>query len=359
VNERGGKGLTYRDAGVDIDRGDQFVDRIKGLAERTRRPGLLEGIGGFASLFSLKDFMAVAGPMEDPVLVSGTDGVGTKLKLAFRTGIHETIGHDLVAMCINDVLTTGATPLFFLDYFGTGRLELEVGTQVVAGIALACELAECALVGGETAELPGLYQPGEYDLAGFAVGVVDRAKIIDGRRAAPGDVLIGVQSRGLHSNGYSLAQKVFFEHAALADDVMLPGLPLPLAKELLRPTAIYTKTVKALLAAADVRALAHITGGGVSGNLPRVLPSGTVARLDPRRWVRPPIFEHLQRLGNIAEEELERTFNCGLGLIAVVPPSDAEPAIAAIARAGEVGVRIGELELGPAGEPSVVYEARS
>lgn len=352
-------GLTYRDAGVDIEAGDQFVDRIRGLADKTKRPGLLEGIGGFASLFSLKDFLAVAGAMDDPVLVSGTDGVGTKLKLAFRTGIHHTIGHDLVAMCVNDVLTTGATPLFFLDYFGTGRLELEVATQVVAGIAEACALAECALVGGETAELPGLYQPGEYDLAGFAVGVVDRPKIIDGKRVQVGDVVLGVQSRGLHSNGYSLAQKVCFDHAQLSDDALLPGLELPLAQELLRPTAIYTKTVKALRAAVDVRALAHITGGGVSGNLPRVLPANSVARLDQRRWERPKIFEHLKRLGGIEEAELERTFNCGLGLCVVVPASDVDQAVAAIASAGEVGRVVGVIGAGAGPEPTVVYEGQA
>jgi phosphoribosylformylglycinamidine cyclo-ligase len=338
-----GPGLTYRDAGVDSDAGDALVERIKALAAPTRRPGLVEGIGGFAALFSLKDLLTAAGGMRDPLLVSGTDGVGTKLKLAFRTGRHDTVGIDLVAMCVNDVLTTGATPLFFLDYFATGRLEVEVAAAVIAGIAEGCRRGECALVGGETAELPGMYAAGEYDLAGFCVGLVDRDALVDGRSVAPGDAVLGVLSRGIHSNGLSLAQKALFERGGLRLDARLDGLELDVAEELLRPTAIYTATVKALLASVRPKAMAHITGGGLPGNVPRVLPEGVVAELDLGAWTRPAIFEHIQAFGGIAEEELQHTFNLGVGLVVVVAAEHVEPALAAIRASGEAAAVIGKI----------------
>lgn len=331
-----GDGLTYKDSGVDAELGDVFVERIKATVGRTHRPGVLAGVGGFASLFSLGD---AVGPIEDPVLVSGTDGVGTKLKIAFATGRHHTIGIDLVAMCVNDVLTTGATPLFFLDYFGTGRLDAQVAEAVVDGIARGCELAGCALVGGETAELPGMYADGEYDLAGFAVGVVARAKIIDGSRVEPGDAVIGVASRGLHSNGYSLARKALLEVAKLP----LEG---EIADALLEPTAIYSAAARGLRETTALRALAHITGGGIEGNLPRVLPDGVVAVLDKGAWARPAIFDRIQEAGSIAESEMFKTFNMGLGLIAVVPERDVDAALTALDRAGERGFAVGRIERG-------------
>lgn len=329
-------GLTYKDAGVDIEAGDALVDTIKQSVRRTHGPGVMAGIGGFASLFSLADRGL---GLEDPVLVSGTDGVGTKLRLAFRTNRHDTIGIDLVAMCVNDIVTSGATPLFFLDYFGTGHLETKVAESVIAGIATGCERAGCALVGGETAEMPGMYADGEYDLAGFAVGVVERAKIIDGRTVTAGDVVIGVASRGLHSNGYSLAQAALFDRAALPLDDAL-------ADELLEPTAIYTLTAANLVVAAKPRALAHITGGGIGGNLPRVLPDGVIARVDRTTWPRPPIFDRIRRAGDVADDEMYRTFNMGLGLIAVVPGDAAQAALRAVEDAGERGFLIGTIDEG-------------
>lgn len=334
--------LTYADSGVDIAAGNETVRRIAPHAKRTMGPGVLEGVGGFASLFALND----AGAMRDPVLVSGTDGVGTKLKVAFAANRHDTIGIDLVAMCVNDVITTGAKPLFFLDYFGTGALEPDVAEAVVAGIAEGCVRARCALVGGETAELPGMYGAGEYDLAGFCVGVVERDAIVRGpERVKVGDAIIGVASHGLHSNGFSLARKALLEVAGLALDATPDGLDRTLADELLHPTALYVDATRALLDAVEVHALAHITGGGLIENLPRVLPDGAVAKVK-RGWPVPKIFELVQAAGNVAESEMLRTFNFGVGLTACVPQDRLDDAIAAIAGAGEQAFLLGEITAG-------------
>ncbi|MBL8607358.1 MAG: phosphoribosylformylglycinamidine cyclo-ligase [Myxococcales bacterium] len=319
-------GLTYRQAGVDIDAGDELVERIKPLAKMTRIPEVLSDVGGFAGLCGLP-----AG-VEDPVLVSGTDGVGTKLKVAFQTGRHDTIGQDLVAMCVNDIVTSGARPLFFLDYFATGRLDVAVGEAVVGGIARACKASGCALLGGETAELPGMYADGEYDLAGFAVGVVARAKLVTGARVAAGDRVIALASSGLHSNGYSLARKAL-ERLSMDDRPAALG-GKTVAEALLEPTRLYAKASQAVLAAGvDVRAMSHVTGGGLPGNLPRVLPEGLGARLTP--WARPAIFDLVQQEGSVADAEMLRTFNAGIGFVVVVPQSDVARALAAAEAAGE------------------------
>lgn len=331
-------GLTYKAAGVDVEAGDSLVERIKPLAARTRIPELVAGIGGFAGL------CAIPTGLEEPILVSGTDGVGTKLKVAFLTDRHGTVGQDLVAMCVNDIVTCGARPLFFLDYFATGALDVDRAASVIAGIAHGCELAGCALLGGETAEMPGFYAKGEYDLAGFAVGVVDKKKIIDGSRVTPGDVVIGVHSSGLHSNGYSLARRVLLEHAGLSLEAVHPKLGEPLADALMRPTLIYAKTVRALLDACDVHALSHITGGGLPGNVPRVLPPGVGVALDASRWERPAIFSLIQELGDVAEDEMRLAFNIGIGLVAIVTPDQADAAIAAVVAAGGRADRIGVVE---------------
>ena len=336
-------GLTYRDAGVDIEQADTLVQRIKKLAAGTRGPQVVGDIGGFASLFALRPLLDAAGGMADPLLVSGTDGVGTKLKVAFAADRHDTIGIDLVAMCVNDVVTTGAKPLFFLDYFASGKLDIDVAEAVVRGIADGCRRGRCSLVGGETAELPGLYAPGEYDLAGFVVGLVDRAKLVDGRTVEPGDAIIGVSSHGLHANGYSLARKVLLETADLALDTTLDGLDHSLADELLVPTALYTDAVQAILTAGPVKAMAHITGGGLPGNLPRVLPEAVTAEVYRGRWTEPPIFGHIQSLGEVAEDEMFRTFNMGIGLVAVVPDAQVEPALAAVRSVDEQAVVIGTI----------------
>ncbi|MFO0693179.1 MAG: phosphoribosylformylglycinamidine cyclo-ligase [Polyangiales bacterium] len=331
-------GLTYRDAGVDIDAGDALVDRIKPLAARTRIPEVVSGVGGFAGLCALPT------DVQNPVLVSGTDGVGTKLKLAFLMDRHDTVGIDLVAMCVNDVLTVGARPLFFLDYFATGKLDVDRAEAVVRGIAKGCELSGCALLGGETAELPGFYAPGEYDLAGFAVGVVDRTKMLDGKAAKPGDVLLGVASSGLHSNGYSLARKALIEGPdALALDRAAPGLDEPLGDALIRPTKIYAKATAALLAAGPVHGLCHITGGGLPGNLPRVFPSGVGAEIDLASFERPAIFRLIQEKAKVEEHEMRRTFNLGLGFVAIVPAEAASAARAALEGAGETVFEIGRM----------------
>jgi phosphoribosylformylglycinamidine cyclo-ligase len=343
--------LTYRGAGVDADEGDRLVERIKPHAARTMRPEVLAGIGGFGGLVRV--------PIErlkEPVLVSGTDGVGTKLKVAFLTGVHDTVGIDLVAMCVNDVLVSGAEPLYFLDYFATGKLETGVAERVVAGVAEGCVRAGCALIGGETAELPGFYAAGEYDLAGFAVGVVDRPKIIDGTRVQPGDRVVGIASNGLHSNGYSLARKVLLEAAALRLDAPLEGCGRTVAEELLRPTHIYAKFVLGLLPRADVRALAHITGGGLPGNLPRPLPVGTRAVIDARKWLISPVFRAIQRLGPVAPDELARTFNLGLGLCVVVPAADVATTIALAATHGFEAWDVGRIEAHEGPEPEAFVE---
>ncbi len=336
-------GLTYKDAGVDIERGDALVDRIKSAAARTKGPEVLEGIGGFAALVQLKPILEAAGGMVDPLLVSGTDGVGTKLAVAFAMNRHDTIGQDLVAMCVNDVLTTGARPLFFLDYFATGGLDLEVAAQVVEGIARACEIARCSLVGGETAEMPGLYRAGEYDLAGFAVGIVDRPRLVDGHRVKPGDAIVGIASTGVHSNGLSLARKVFFDHAGLSVRDTVDEIEGTVGDALLVPTALYTDTVEQLVAVAEPKAMAHITGGGIPGNLPRVFPDGVGARIDRAKFEVPPILRALQRLGDVADDEMFSTFNMGLGLMVVVDPAHAEAAIDAAKLTGHRAAVVGEV----------------
>ena len=333
-------GLTYRDAGVDIDAGDALVERIKPLARRTMRPEVLGGIGGFGALCALPK------GYQEPILVSGTDGVGTKLKVAFASGKHDTIGVDLVAMCVNDIAVLGAEPLFFLDYVASGRLDVGVAEQVIAGIAEGCRQAGCALVGGETAELPGMYQDGEYDLAGFAVGVVERSRIIDGRRIAPGDRVVGLASSGLHANGYSLARKVLLERMALpiAD----------LAAELLAPTRIYVAALRAAIAACDLRGAAHITGGGLLENGPRILQPGLALRLDPASWPVPPIFARIADGGAIAVDEMRRTFNLGLGMLLVVPAAEVAACVEACAAAGERPFLVGEV-IAVEGEARVLF----
>ncbi|MEO0324679.1 MAG: phosphoribosylformylglycinamidine cyclo-ligase [Myxococcota bacterium] len=346
-------GLTYRDAGVDIDAGERLVDRIKPLAAATRTADILGGVGGFAGLCKVPE------DLDEPVLVSGTDGVGTKLKLAFATGIHDTVGIDLVAMCVNDVLTVGARPLFFLDYFATGALDVDVGEAVVRGIAEGCTRAGCALLGGETAEMPGMYAAGEYDLAGFAVGVAERRHLLDGTRVTPGDVLLGLPSSGLHANGFSLARRALLDAAELPLDQPAEDLPeAPLGEMLLRPTRIYATAVAAALAAPGhgVHAICHVTGGGLPGNLPRVLGEGRGAVVDPRAWPRLPVFDLVQRAGEVAESEMRRTFNLGLGLILAVAPAAVDAVRDALAGAGETVHTIGEVEASQAtGEARVRY----
>jgi phosphoribosylformylglycinamidine cyclo-ligase len=334
------RGLTYRDAGVDIDAGDELVERIKPHVKRTLRPEVLAGVGGFGALVGLPQ------RYREPVLVSGTDGVGTKLRLAIDTGRHDDIGIDLVAMCVNDVAVQGAEPLFFLDYYATSRLDVDVAERVVAGIARGCTLAGCALVGGETAEMPGMYHPGDYDLAGFSVGVVERAAIIDGAKVAAGDVILGLASSGAHSNGYSLIRKLV-ERAGATPDTTLDGRPL--FDRLLAPTRIYVKAMLALAATVPVHGFAHITGGGLTDNIPRVLPTGLQAQLDRGSWPRDPLFGWMQSVGAIADEEMYRTFNCGIGMIAVVPAIAAGSALACLEANGETAMRIGTITQGDGG----------
>ena len=320
------KGLSYRDAGVDIDEGDALVEAIKPFARRTLRPEVLAGIGGFGALCEIPK------KYRQPVLVSGTDGVGTKLKLAFELGRHDTVGIDLVAMSVNDVLVQGAEPLFFLDYFACGRLDRHVATQVVKGIARGCELGGCALIGGETAEMPGMYPEGEYDLAGFCVGVVEKDRIIDGRSIVPGDAILGIASSGPHSNGYSLIRKI------------LERAEPPPGFDLLEPTRIYVKPVLKLLESVPVKGLAHITGGGLIENVPRALPEKTKAVIRKASWPRPEVFRWLQREGNLAEEEMQRVFNCGIGMVLVVAAADAKRAAELLRAAGETVYEIGAIE---------------
>ncbi len=333
--------ITYRDAGVDIDAGDALVERIKPLVRRSMRPEVLAGIGGFGALVEI--------PLERfrrPVLVSGTDGVGTKLRLAIETGRHDTIGIDLVAMCANDVVVQGAEPLYFLDYYATGKLDVEVATRVVAGIVEGCVQAGAALVGGETAEMPGMYSGEDYDLAGFCVGIVDRDRIIDGSSTRAGDVLIGLPSSGPHSNGYSLIRKLLAT-AGANDKTQLAGRSLH--DRLLTPTRIYVKPLLALFGAVPVKGLAHITGGGLADNIPRVIPEGLHAVLERAAWPRDPIFDWLQKTGRMADVELHRTFNCGIGMTLCVAPADAARALEVLAAHGAPGVLIGEIRNG-AGE---------
>jgi phosphoribosylformylglycinamidine cyclo-ligase len=337
--------VTYKGAGVDIDAGDELVERIKGFAQATRIPEVLADVGGFAGL------CRVPGDVDEPVLVSGTDGVGTKLKIAFATGVHHTIGADLVAMCVNDVITTAARPLFFLDYFATSKLKVDVAEKVIRGIASACKEAGCALLGGETAELPGMYAAGEYDLAGFAVGVVARSKIVDGTRVRAGDVAIGVRSTGLHSNGYSLARRVLLDTMRLSlDDKPKELGGLSVGEVLLVATRIYVRTARAMLASVDVRAMSHITGGGIPGNLPRVLPEGLGVRVHGS-WARHEIYDLIARGGPVAEEEMRRTFNLGIGFVFIVPKAEATRATEVLVEVGETPIPLGDVIAVPAGTP--------
>ncbi len=333
-------GLTYRDAGVDIDAGDELVERIKPIVKRTTRPEVLAGVGGFGALVGLPQ------KYREPVLVSGTDGVGTKLRLAIDTGRHDRIGIDLVAMCVNDVAVLGAEPLFFLDYYATGKLSVDVAATVITGIAEGCRQAGCALVGGETAEMPGMYHGGDYDLAGFSVGVVERSGIIDGSKVKAGDAIIGMASSGVHSNGYSLVRKLI-QVAGADEHTQLDGRPL--FDRLLEPTRIYVKNMLALAAALPVHAFAHITGGGLTDNIPRVLPDGMEARLERRAWHSDPLFDWLAATGNIAPAEMHRTFNCGIGMIAVVAPDKADETLRLLNAAGERATLIGHIRAGNAG----------
>ncbi len=330
--------LSYRDAGVDIDAGDALVEAIKPFAKRTMRPEVLAGLGGFGAL------CAIPQKYKEPILVSGTDGVGTKLKLAFMLGRHGTVGIDLVAMSVNDILVQGAEPLFFLDYFACGKLDKAVATNVIRGIAKGCEEAGCALIGGETAEMPGMYPEGEYDLAGFCVGVVEKARIIDGQSIVPGDVLLGLASSGAHSNGYSLIRRILGEDKPNSD----------LADSLMEPTRIYVKPVLKLMVAVKVKGLAHITGGGLVGNVPRMLPQGMRAVLRKKMWPRPELFNLLQKNGNVAEEEMHRVFNCGIGMVIAVAREHVAAAIMLLKREGELAYEIGFVEAGNAGEPEAV-----
>ncbi len=337
--------ISYRDAGVDIEAGNRLVEQIKPIAARTRRPEVLAGLGGFGALFQL--------PLDryrEPVLVAGTDGVGTKLKLAMALGKHDTIGIDLVAMCVNDLIVQGAEPLFFLDYYATSQLDVEVAVEVVKGIGTGCEQAGAALIGGETAEMPGMYSGGEYDLAGFCVGVVERSRIIDGSKVKAGDVLLGLASSGPHSNGYSLIRKILETSGA---DLRQPFHSATLGETLLEPTRIYVKPLLALMGQANVHAFAHITGGGLLENIPRVLPEGCCAELDAGSWPRPPIFDWLQGRGNVNEEEMYRTFNCGIGMVVCLAPEEAERGLELLQEAGEVAWPVGRIRACGEGEAQV------
>jgi phosphoribosylformylglycinamidine cyclo-ligase len=339
MNER--TSLTYRDAGVDIDAGDELVERIKPRVRKTVRPGVLGGIGGFGALFEIPP-----GRWRHPVLVSGTDGVGTKLRLAIDTGRHDTVGIDLVGMCVNDVVVQGAEPLFFLDYYATGRLDVDVAEKVIGGIADGCVLAGCALVGGETAEMPGMYEGADYDLAGFCVGIVEKERILDGSATRAGDVIIGLESSGPHSNGYSLIRKLITVSGA-DDATRVDGVPL--FDLLMSPTRIYVRPVLGLLDQVPVHGIAHITGGGLSENIPRVLPAGLEARLDPGAWRRGGVWDWIQSTGNIPDVEMHRTFNCGIGMTLQVASADADRTLTALAAAGESAQVIGEVAVGDRG----------
>ncbi len=328
--------LSYRDAGVDIEAGDALVDRIKPLAKRTMRPEVLGGIGGFGALFELSK------KYKEPVLVSGTDGVGTKLKLAFEWNKHDTVGQDLVAMSVNDILVQGAEPLFFLDYFACGKLDVDTAADVVKGIALGCELSGCALIGGETAEMPGMYPPGEYDLAGFAVGAVEKADIIDGSKIVPGDVVLGLASSGAHSNGYSLIRKII-ERAKPDLDADFHGRTL--REVVMEPTRLYVKPLLALMQAmpGTVKGMAHITGGGITENVPRILRDELSARIDASSWTLPPLFQWLQEAGKVEMQEMYRVFNCGIGMVVVVADAQADAVQAHLEAAGETVYRVGRI----------------
>ena len=339
--------IDYRASGVDIDAGNETVRRIKALAKSTFTAGVLSEIGSFGGLFRLDRER-----YQDPVLVSSADGVGTKLKVAFMTGRHDTVGADLVNHCVNDVLVQGAHPLFFLDYLATGRLSPDVAEQVIAGVARGCRENGCALIGGETAEMPGFYADGEYDIAGFIVGIVEKSKVVDGRSIVPGDVLIGLPSAGLHTNGYSLARSVMFDLCGFSADTLVPDLGVTVGEALLAPHRSYLAAVRPLLDAGLVKGMAHITGGGITENLPRTLPAGCAADVDRRSWTVPPVFAFLRNRGGIAEDEMLRAFNMGVGLIAVVEASSSNHALDLLRRAGERPIALGRVV---AGDRSVRY----
>ena len=346
MSEQNQAGLNYKSAGVDIEAGNDLVDRIKPIAAKTRRPGVMSGLGGFGSLFEL--------PLDrykNPILVSGTDGVGTKLKLALELGIHDTVGIDLVAMCVNDIIVLGAEPLFFLDYYATGKLDVDVAASVIKGIGQGCELAGAALVGGETAEMPGMYSDGDYDLAGFCVGIVEKESVLDGSKVKAGDKLIGIASSGPHSNGYSLIRKIIEVTNASLDEE-LNGKPL--GKALLEPTKIYVKSLLELLKTVPVHALAHITGGGLTENLPRVLPENLNASIDLNSWEFPKVFQWLQTQGNVAQADMLTTFNCGIGMIVCVAAEDEAETIAILEKQGETVFSVGDVVEGE-GNPVVQY----
>ena len=333
--------MTYRDAGVDIDAGNELVERIKPLVKRSFRPEVMGGLGGFGALFDL------SGKYREPVLVSGTDGVGTKLKLAQQLGRHDTIGIDLVAMCVNDVLVQGAEPLFFLDYFATGKLDVDTTVAVVGGIARGCELSGCALIGGETAEMPDMYGPGEYDLAGFCVAAVEKSRLLDGAKVRAGDVLIGIASSGPHSNGYSLVRRIY-DRAGRPADLDVGGVKL--ADALMAPTTLYVKPLLELLQAHDLHGMAHITGGGLTENIIRVIPDGLGLDIDASAWTLPPVFDWLQREGAVENTEMWRTFNCGIGFVLVVAPDQLAAVQADLARLQLAHWQIGEVVTAAGGE---------
>lgn len=343
--------LSYKDAGVDIDAGTALVERIKHVAKKTRRPGVMGGLGGFGALFEIPSHY------KQPVLVSGTDGVGTKLRLAIDLKKHDTVGIDLVAMCVNDLVVCGAEPLFFLDYYATGKLDVDTAASVISGIGEGCEQAGCALVGGETAEMPGMYEGDDYDMAGFCVGVVEKNNIIDGSRVHIGDALIGIASSGTHSNGYSLIRKILEVSGVNPATEKLDGKPL--ADWLMAPTRIYVKSMLSLIRAVDVRAIAHITGGGLTENLPRVLPPGSRAVINTNSWQFSPLFTWLQQHGNVDTLEMYRTFNCGIGMVVCVPQQDVDSALSILATTGETAFVIGCIDKGaPDTEPHVEFCAQ-
>lgn len=344
-NQTNSSSISYRDAGVDIEAGDALVERIKPFAKRTMRPEVMGGIGGFGSLF------AVPKKYKNPVLVSGTDGVGTKLKLAFQLNKHDTVGIDLVAMSVNDILVQGAEPLFFLDYFACGKLDVDTAAAVIQGIAMGCEQSGCALVGGETAEMPGMYPAGEYDLAGFAVGCVEQEAMIDGKGICAGDVVLGLASSGAHSNGYSLIRKLI-EKSGIDMDSDFHGQPF--RDVVMAPTRIYVKSMLALMQAVSVKGMAHITGGGITENIPRVLPAGLTAEIKKGSWAMPPLFTWLQAQGNVEEQEMYRTFNCGIGMAVIVNAADAERAVALLQASGEQVAVIGQIRASASGEHATV-----
>ncbi len=340
-------GLNYKSAGVDIDAGNALVEKIKPLAAKTRRDGVMAGLGGFGSLFELP-----LDRYQNPLLVSGTDGVGTKLKLALETGKHDTVGIDLVAMCVNDIVVLGAEPLFFLDYYATGKLDVDTAESVISGIAQGCQLSGAALVGGETAEMPGMYAEGDYDLAGFSVGIVEKETVIDGSTVAVGDKLIGLASSGPHSNGYSLIRKIISQNNVDLESKLGSDRLVDL---LMQPTRIYVKTVLALLDSVPVHAIAHITGGGITENLPRVLKEGLQANIHLNRWEQPSIFKWLQEQGNVSAEDMLLTFNCGVGMVITVPAEHEQTVLKKLAELGEIAFVLGEIVEG-SGEPKVVYK---